>query len=64
MGQLELVFVVVVFGFGFLGYVLLQQDNHWFKVVGGTLTVLLVLSIPTIVFFGVILNMISSSGYY
>ena len=62
LGPFELV-IVGIFGFGFLGYFLLQQDNHWFKVVGGTLTVLLVLSIPTIVFFGAVLNMISSSRY-
>jgi len=62
--DIEIIFVLAVLGFGFLGYFLLQQDNHWSKVVGGTLTVLLVLSIPTIVFFGAILNMMSSSRYY
>ena len=49
---------------GVLGYFLLQQDNHWCKVVGGTLTVLLILLIINLLFFGAIMNMISSARYY
>ena len=49
---------------GGLGYFLLQQDNHWCKVVGGTLTVLLILLIINLLFFGAIMNMISSARYY
>ena len=49
-------FMLAVVVFGFLGYILLQQENLWFKVVGGTLTVLLVLWIPAIVVIGFVLD--------
>ena len=52
----ELFFLVFVFIFGFLGYFLLQKENLWFKVVGGTLTVVLILSIPTLFIMGFILT--------
>ena len=49
-------FLVFIFVFGFLGYFLLQKENLWFKVVGGTLTVVLILSIPTLFIMGVVLT--------
>ena len=49
-------FIIAVLIFGFLGYILLQLENLWFKVVGGTLTVLLVLWIPAIVIIGYVLD--------
>jgi len=49
-------FTIAVIAFGFLGYMLLQLENLWFKVVGGTLTVLLVLWIPAIVIIGFVLD--------
>jgi hypothetical protein len=49
-------FIIAVLIFGFLGYILLQLENLWFKVVGGTLTVLLVLWIPAIVIIGFVLD--------
>tara|TARA_B110000008_G_scaffold247348_1_gene258736 strand:+ start:2384 stop:2569 length:186 start_codon:yes stop_codon:yes gene_type:complete len=49
-------FIIAVLIFGFLGYILLQLENLWFKVVGGTLTVLLVLWIPAIVVIGFVLD--------
>ena len=62
--DIEIIFVLAVLGFGFLGYFLLQQDNHWSKVVGGTLTVLIILSIPTILFISVVLDGMSRSRYF
>ena len=52
----EFFFLVFVFIFGFLGYFLLQKENLWFKVVGGTLTVVLILSIPTLFIMGFVLT--------
>ena len=49
-------FVLAVIIFGFFGYILLQKENLWFKVVGGTLTVLLVLWVPAIVVIGFVLD--------
>ena len=57
-------FLIIIFLIGYLGYYLLQKDNHWSKVVGGTLTVLLILLIINLLFFGAIMNMISSARYY
>jgi hypothetical protein len=62
-GPFELVIIVGIFGFGFLGYFLLQKDNHWCKVVGGTLTVLVILLIINLIFLGSILSAISSARY-
>ena len=51
IGPFELVIILSVFGGGgFLGYFLLQKDNHWCKVVGGTLTVLVILLIINLIF--------------
>ena len=47
-------------GIGALGYYLLEQDNHWCKVVGGTITVLIILFIINWIFWEFITNMISS----
>ena len=63
IGPFELVIILGVFGAGFLGYFLLQKDNHWCKVVGGTLTVLVILLIINLIFFGSILSAISSARY-
>ena len=61
-GEFEL-YLIMSF-VGILGYGLLQQDNSWFKVVGGTLTVLLVLGVLNLIFFNYIINEISSRSYY
>jgi len=61
-GEFEL-YLIMSF-VGILGYGLLQQDNPWFKVVGGTLTVLLILGVLNLLFFNYIINEISSRSYY
>ena len=54
---------LILAGVGVLGYVLLQVDDQWCKVVGGTLTVLLIVAIINLIFFGSILSAISSARY-
>ena len=62
--MLPIFFLIIIFLIGYLGYYLLQKDNHWSKVVGGTITVLIILSIPTILFISVVLDGMSRSRYF
>ena len=45
--------LVSVIVMGFIGYNLLQKENLWFKVVGGTFTVLVIFGITALFFVGI-----------
>ena len=45
--------LVSVIVMGFIGYNLLQKENLWFKVVGGTFTVLVIFGITALFIMGI-----------